>query len=138
MYNSKEIAGRIKSMVKQRGRSLGEVLTSCELGINTVSNISKGKDILTLNFARIADCLDCSVDYLLGRIVTTETNGVEFLADEEKDLITMYRLLGSGDKEDSMELTRLKYNRTQGEKTASLYLTYTNANSNSDLENGIA
>ncbi len=50
----------------------------------------------------------------------------------------MYRLLGSGDKEDSMELTRLKYNRTQGEKTASLYLTYTNANSNSDLENGIA
>ena len=31
MYNSKEIAGRIKSMVKQRGRSLGEVITSCEL-----------------------------------------------------------------------------------------------------------
>ena len=84
MYNSKEIAGRIKFMVKQRGRSLGEVLATCELGINTVSNISKGKDILTLNFARIADCLDCSVDYLLGRIVNTKTNGVEFLADEEK------------------------------------------------------
>lgn len=56
----------------------------------------------------------------------------------KKDLITMYRLLGSGDKEDSMEFARLKYNRTQEEKTASLYSTYTNANSNSNLENGIA
>lgn len=44
-----------------------EVLVDCGLGINTVSKISNGTDILTLNFAKIADYLDCSVDYLLGR-----------------------------------------------------------------------
>lgn len=74
MYNSQEIAARIKSRAKQQGKSLGEVLSSCGLGINTVSKISKGTDILTLNFARIADYLDCSVDYLLGRTDKPEVN----------------------------------------------------------------
>lgn len=67
MYNSQKIANRIKLRAKQQGKSLGEVLTACELGKNTVSKISKGTDILTLNFAKIADQLDCSIDYLLGR-----------------------------------------------------------------------
>lgn len=67
MYNSQEIANRIKSRAKLQGRALGEMLSACELGVNTVSKIGKGTDILTLNFAKIADYLDCPVDYLLGR-----------------------------------------------------------------------
>ena len=43
------------------------MLSSCGLGKNTVAKISSGTDILTLNFAKIADYLNCSVDYLLGR-----------------------------------------------------------------------
>lgn len=74
MYDSQEIANRIKTRSKQEGKSLGEVLSSCGLGINTVSKISKGTDILTLNFAKIADYLDCSVDYLLGRTDNPEVN----------------------------------------------------------------
>ena len=74
MYYSQEIASRIKSRAKQQGKSLGEVLSACELGINTVSKISKGTDILTLNFAKIADYLGCSVDYLLGRTDNPEVN----------------------------------------------------------------
>ena len=67
MYNHLDIANRIKKIAKEQNKSLGEVLSACGLGVNTVSKISKGTDILTLNFARIADYLDCSVDYLLGR-----------------------------------------------------------------------
>lgn len=74
MYDSQKIASRIKLRAKQQGKSLREVLTTCELGINTVSKISKGTDILTLNFAKIADYLDCSVDYLLGRTDNPEIN----------------------------------------------------------------
>ena len=74
MYNSQDIANRIKSRTKQQEKSLGEVLSACSLGINTVSKISKGTVILTLNFARIADYLDCSVDYLLGRTDNPEVN----------------------------------------------------------------
>ena len=74
LFRSQEIANRIKSTAKQQGKSLGEVLSACGLGINTVSKISKGTDILTLNFAKIADYLDCSVDYLLGRTDNPEIN----------------------------------------------------------------
>lgn len=74
MYNSQEIADRIKLRAKEQGISLGELLSACNLGVNTISKISKGKDILTLNFAKIADYLDCSVDYLLGRTDKPEVN----------------------------------------------------------------
>ena len=67
MYNSQEIAYRIKTMTKSQGKSLRDMLNSCGLGINTISKIANGSDIHTLNFAKIADYLDCSVDYLLGR-----------------------------------------------------------------------
>ena len=74
MYDSQEIAKRIKSQCKQKGISLGDMLSSCGLGINTISKMSKGTDILTLNFVKIADHLDCSVDYLLGRTDVPEVN----------------------------------------------------------------
>lgn len=74
MYNSTEIAERIKERAKHQGKPVGEVLSSCGLGKNTVAKISKGTDILTLNFAKIADYLDCSVDYLLGRTDVPEVN----------------------------------------------------------------
>ena len=74
MYNSQEIADRIKARAAERGESLRAVLSACGLGINTVSKIRGGTDILTLNFAKLADHLDCSVDYLLGRTDNPEVN----------------------------------------------------------------
>ena len=71
-----KITNRAKRMTTARGepgepyaqrKSIGWLLSSCGLGKNTVSKIRQGKDILTLNFAKIADALGCSVDYLLGR-----------------------------------------------------------------------
>ena len=74
MYNSQEIAERIKLRAKEQGYSVNSVLSECELGKNTIAKIGKGTDILTLNFAKIADCLNCSIDYLLGRTNNPEIN----------------------------------------------------------------
>ena len=74
MYNSQDIANRIKLRAKEQGYSISAVLSACELGKNTVVKIAQGTDILTLNLARIADYLDCSVDYLLGRTDNPEIN----------------------------------------------------------------
>lgn len=74
MYNSQEISKRIKSVAKQKNIPLKELLSACELGVNTISKMSNGTDILTKNFAKIADYLDCSVDYLLGRTDNPEIN----------------------------------------------------------------
>lgn len=43
-----------------------ELLFHCELNINAISELAKGKQLSCLSLARIADYLDCSVDYLLG------------------------------------------------------------------------
>ena len=37
------------------------------MGINAISEFAKGKQMSCIALARIADYLDCSVDYLLGR-----------------------------------------------------------------------
>lgn len=42
-------------------------MESCELGVNTVTKMANGTDIFSQNLTKIADYLNVSVDYLLGR-----------------------------------------------------------------------
>lgn len=74
MYDSQTIASRIKERTKVQNRTLREVLAQSNMSINTVSNINNGRDINSKHLAQIADTLDCSVDYLLGRTDNPEIN----------------------------------------------------------------
>lgn len=74
MYNSKTLSTRIKELAKKRGVLIRDMLTSCELSINAISQISDKKGLSSFALARIADYLDCSVDYLLGRTDNPEIN----------------------------------------------------------------
>ena len=67
MYNSQDIVTRIKKLLAEKNLTVREMLNSCELNINTLSKMSNGSDILTKSIVKIADYLDCSVDYLVGR-----------------------------------------------------------------------
>ncbi|NDO46016.1 helix-turn-helix domain-containing protein [Clostridium sp. MD294] len=67
MYITQEIADKIKSQAKLKKITMKELLFHCELNINAISEFAKGKQLSCLSLARIADYLDCSVDYLLGR-----------------------------------------------------------------------
>ena len=74
MYNNQISADRIKSQAKAKKIALKTMLSDLELGINLVSHLAKGQSITAENLARIADYLDCSVDYLLGRTENPEVN----------------------------------------------------------------
>ncbi len=67
LYNSPDMASRIKARAKQLKRPLKDVLVNCGLGSNTLSHMLHGRALASDSLARIADELDCSVDYLLGR-----------------------------------------------------------------------
>lgn len=67
MYSSDVLVSRIKSEAKLQKIKLRELLESCDLGINALSQLSDKKGLSSVSLARIADYLDCSVDYLLGR-----------------------------------------------------------------------
>lgn len=67
MYNSHDLAVSIKSVAKEKNIVIKDMLESCELGSNTMSSLYHGKSIAFDSVAKIADYLDVSVDYLLGR-----------------------------------------------------------------------
>lgn len=74
LYNSPDVANRVKTYAKQRNKSLKDVLAACSLGSNTFSHMLHGRSLAFDSLARIADELDCSVDYLLGRTDKPEVN----------------------------------------------------------------
>lgn len=67
MYNAQETKNRIKSLCKSKKINIKSLLTKCELGINAIQQINDKKGMASYSLACIADQLDCSVDYLLGR-----------------------------------------------------------------------
>lgn len=77
MYESPNIADTIKSRAKQQGIVIKDMLFELDLGSNTMSNMRHGRMIAADSLARIADYLDCSVDYLLGRTEIPEVNTLD-------------------------------------------------------------
>ena len=61
------VAKQIKQTAALKGTSVNAMLKTCHLGKNTIDKMSNGSDIVLSNFIKIADYLDVSADYLLGR-----------------------------------------------------------------------
>lgn len=74
MYNSHDLAISIKARAAVKKISLKQMLIDCNLGSNTMSALYHGRSMAFDSLAKIADYLDCSVDYLLGRTDNPEIN----------------------------------------------------------------
>ena len=83
-----QMTERIKLRAKQKGISIKYLLEKCGINKGFIYDIEKQNKIPSVDkIERIADCLDCSVDYLLGRTdvieinssaVNTENNNLKF------------------------------------------------------------
>lgn len=74
LYNPANVVVQIKAVAKSKKIPIKDLLSSAELGTNTLSHMNHGKAIAFDSLARIADYLGCSVDYLLGRTDNPEVN----------------------------------------------------------------
>lgn len=75
MLNSQELANLIKTTAKSKNIAVGKMLSDCNLGINTLSSMQSGGYFPRLEaITKIADYLDVSIDYLLGRTDIPEVN----------------------------------------------------------------
>lgn len=74
MYITQDIANRIKLSLKIQHKSTKDMLADLDMGINAISEFAKGKQMSCISLAKIADYLNCSVDYLLGRTDKPEVN----------------------------------------------------------------
>jgi len=67
LYTSDEIVLNIRRIARQKEIKLGQMLSDCGLNKNTLAHMTDKRGISCFSLAKIADYLDCSVDYLLGR-----------------------------------------------------------------------
>ncbi len=75
MYTSAEIAERIKLTAKGKKITIKDMLDKCGLSKNALSSMLSGGSMpKSDNLAKIAEYLDCSVDYLLGRTNNPESH----------------------------------------------------------------
>lgn len=74
MYDPQNVAFRIKRRAREMHVPMRTLLGDCGLGINAVSQLAGGSVMSYVSLALIADRLDCSVDWLLGRTDRPEVN----------------------------------------------------------------
>ena len=74
MYFAQLTKNRIKQLCKEQKINMETMLLECDLGVNAIRQINDTKGMASFSLARIADYLDCSVDYLLGRTDNPKVN----------------------------------------------------------------
>ena len=67
MNNPQEIANLIRLQTSTQKINISQMFTNIGLGKNTLSNLDNGSMIKADSLGKIADYLNVSVDYLLGR-----------------------------------------------------------------------
>lgn len=67
LYYAVEIAQKIKDLAKEKEITIKDMLLEIKLNKNSINTLSNGSMIQCDSLAKIADYLDCSVDFLLGR-----------------------------------------------------------------------
>lgn len=100
MYIPQETAERIKIIAKQRKKSIATVLTEAGIGKNTITKMTSGSDIFVQSIYKIAERLECSVDFLLGRSQNVnahiENIDIEDISEEQRLVIAFHKLTDEG------------------------------------------
>lgn len=91
LYNSPDVANLIKKYAKHQKIPLKSLLEDCGLGSNTFSHMLHGRSIAFDSLAKIADYLDCSVDYLLGRAAAPASFYGDGFTAHDKILVEAYK-----------------------------------------------
>lgn len=107
MYISQDMSVRIKTLAKSKGIKIKEMLSSCDLGINTLANMNNGRIPLSDTLGKIADYLGCSVDFLLGRTDAPEKTTAPIQLDEGGSNVML--LAGRNGQQIKIQLTDEQY-----------------------------
>ena len=96
------IAETIKNLRIASGKTQQQVAVACGIKQGVYTNWETGRYAPNAeNLARLADCFDCTVDYIIGR-ETEEgsviiSHGIE-LSNDEQEFIKLYRRLSNRQK----------------------------------------
>lgn len=102
---NEQIAEKIKSICKEKRISLTSLITTCTLSKSFIYDLEKrNKTPAVSKLAQIADCLECSVDYLLGRTDNPYVSGSYINGDNSVQAIQNSSVtINQGQKETDQE-----------------------------------
>lgn len=89
LYDSTALAENIKVQAKARNVQLKDMFAELDMGKGTLSGLRTGRMMAADSLARIADYLDCSMDFLMGRTVDPAVKRMN-LTDDERQKVTDY------------------------------------------------
>lgn len=138
-----ELVDRLKSEVKKKGITFNRIERECGLGNGTIKRWNDQSPRLD-KLIIVAQYVGVSLDYLVFGALRTDSisNGeaeldlTQVKEDQgllcdgnpltgiETDLIAMFRLLPSEEREDVFDIVHLKYKRRVERKKESIYWTY--------------
>lgn len=97
MYNSNDVADRIRAVAKEKGIIVSKMLSDCQLAKNTLINFKTSMPKAD-NLSKIAEYLDVSVDYLLGTTDIPDRLGKNLRAVEAapQTMLPVYGLVSAG------------------------------------------
>ena len=101
MYNSQNLVENIKAIAKSKNILVKEMLTDCDLNVNALNQMSDKKGISSFSLAKIADYLNVSIDYLLGRTCISEIEQIDSMT---QILIKHFNKLSPQDKIDFLNM----------------------------------
>jgi len=81
VYISSDVAQQIKLVAQTKNISVKKMLEDIGLGFNMITNMKNSMPKAD-NLAKIADYLDCSVDYLLGRTSPEQISNISNVTDK--------------------------------------------------------
>lgn len=110
MYNSADIAERIKSEAKRKGIPVKKMLGDIGLGNNTMANMKTSMPKAD-SLAKIADYLGCSVDHLLGK--DEENPATNDVSGIEKEALHLFNQISDENREEVMNYLRYMVSKNQ-------------------------
>lgn len=115
MYNPNEISNAIKNSAKNKSITMKQLLEECGINKGFIYDLEHKKSYPSCDkISRIADHLDCSVDYLLGRTDNPKVNkqDIAFIYDIQKTRELILNLLKKNAKTTNQMLASLGYNNS--------------------------
>ena len=85
---------RIQDRCKEINLKIKDLNAKCGISKDTLSKAAKSEEgMKAANLFSIAECLDCSVDYLLGKSEMIETSRYSLLSSADERLLGFFRKL---------------------------------------------
>lgn len=112
------IGTRIKELRKSLNITGKDIKEKTGISTGNLSDIEKGKVLpSSASLIELSKVLNCSTDYILfGKTRNTEFSPYSNLRDFEKDFLLLLNSLNEEDKEEIMDIMKLKYNRYKTKK----------------------